>query len=196
MLGPNGGGKTTFIKAITKLIKPSLGSVFCNTKNIGYLPQNFLISKNFPATVFEIIYSGFIKQRLIPNKQQLKIIDKLLNDMKIVHLRKKLISELSGGELQRVLFARAIVNSPSLLILDEPSSALDPLFRKFFYSYVEKLNKENNITIIMITHDLSSVNSVECVDRVIYIDRSIKFDGRFCDYYDKYLKEAKHVHIS
>lgn len=194
LLGPNGGGKTTFIKAIYNLIKPSKGKITNTFTNIGYLPQNMKVKRAFPASVFEVIYSGFKKQHLFPKKQQKKIISKLLNDVNATHLKNKLISELSGGQLQRVLLVRALVNDPELLILDEPTSALDPEFRKFFNEYIDKINKKGT-TIIMITHDLSGINVLECRDRVLYIDKILTYNGIFCDFHKNILRSEKHAHL-
>lgn len=194
LLGPNGGGKTTFIRTINSLIKPSIGSVNNTFKNIGYLPQNMKVKKAFPASVFEVIYSGFKKQYIFPKKQQKEKIDKLLTDVNALHLKNKLISELSGGQLQRVLLVRSLVNDPDLLILDEPTSALDPQFRKFFNEYIDKINKKGT-TIIMITHDLSGINVLECRDRVLYIDKTLTYNGIFCDFHKDILRSEKHAHL-
>lgn len=191
-LGPNGGGKTTLVKAIANILKPSSGELEVNTNDIGYLPQNLKINKNFPASVFEIIYSGFYKQRLFPTKEQKQVIDNLLINMEILDLKNKLIGELSGGQLQRVLLCRSLVNNPKLLILDEPTSAIDVNFKNILFEYIEKLNKEKNITIIIITHDLSGIDYVECKDKVYYIDKTIKYKGRFCDYHKEFLGREKH----
>lgn len=194
LLGPNGGGKTTFIKTLCNVLKPSKGKIINKFKNIGYLPQNMKVKKQFPASVFEVIYSGFEKQYFFPKKSQKEKIDKLMQDVNIQNLKHKLISELSGGQLQRVLLVRSLVNDPDLLILDEPTSALDPEFRKFFNQYINNINKKGT-TIIMITHDLSGINVLECRDRVLYIDKTLTYNGIFCDFHKNVLRSDKHAHL-
>ena len=193
ILGPNGGGKSSLIKVLTKLLKPISGEVINNETNIGYLPQSLKIKSNFPASVKEVIYSGVKNRYLIKKKGQLKRIDELLQLINFSDSKNKLINELSGGELQRVLFARAIINNPSLLILDEPTSAMDLNFRVLLYDYLDKLNKAGT-TIIIITHELSGIDYVKCQNKILYIDKEIKFFGSFCDYEQNILnKEHHHV---
>lgn len=191
ILGPNGGGKTTIIKIIAGILKPTSGQVVVNTDQIGYLPQHFKAKKGFPATVFEVIYSGFDKQYLIPKKEQIELIEYWLNIMNIKNYENKRIGDLSGGEQQRVFIIRALVRKPKLLILDEPTSALDPNFRQVFYSILDKLNNEG-VTILNITHDLDP-NYLSCEHHVLYVDRHIKFDGKYCDYHQEFGGEHSHV---
>ncbi len=193
ILGPNGGGKSSLIKVITKLIKPTSGNVYNNEPNIGYLPQSLKIKSNFPASVAEVIYSGYKHKFLFKRKKQVARINELLNLIMLPNCKNKLINELSGGELQRVLFARAIVNNPKLLILDEPTSAMDLTFRVLLYDYLEKLNNEGT-TIIIITHELSGIDYVKCKNKILYIDKEIKFYGSFCDY-EKNILNKEHHHV-
>lgn len=191
ILGPNGGGKTTLIKILTGLLKPTSGKVLVEVKNVGYLPQHLQAKKAFPATVFEVIYSGFKKQHLIPSKNQIKIIDEWLEKMNMSNFKYKNIGDLSGGERQRVYLIRALINDPDLLILDEPTSALDPNFRQVFYKIIDSLNQKGT-TIINITHDLDP-NYLSCNHHVLYVDRMIKFDGKYCDYHTQFGDEESHV---
>lgn len=191
ILGPNGGGKSTLIKLMSQMIKPTSGEITINTDKIGYLPQHFRSKKGFPATVFEVIYSGFQKQYLVPKKEQLEIIDYWLTKMDICGFKNKKIGDLSGGEQQRVFLIRALIRDPELLILDEPTSALDPNFRQVFYQMLDELYK-SGMTIINITHDIDP-NYLSCQHHVLYVDRAIKFDGKYCDYHQKYGEKDKHV---
>ena len=182
ILGPNGSGKTTLIKSILKLVKPSSGKIVNNFKTVSTLFQKQVDSANFPASVFEILKcSQNSKLSSISFNHK---IDKWLGIMKISNLKNKLIGELSGGELQRVMFIKTILNEPELLILDEPTSAIDPDFRKEFNKILDNINKKGT-AIILITHDLSGLNPY-CKNKVLFLDREIKFYGSFCDYHIKY----------
>lgn len=191
ILGPNGGGKTSLIKVLADITKPTSGNVVVKANKIGYLPQHFKSNKQFPATVFEVIYSGFDKQYLIPKKEQIKIIDYWLEKMQVSNFKCKKIGDLSGGEQQRIFFIRSLVKNPELLILDEPTSALDPNFRLVFYDILDELSK-SGITIINITHDFDP-NYLSCDHHVLFVDRTIKFDGKYCDYHTKFGGEHLHV---
>lgn len=192
ILGPNGGGKTTIIKIMAGLLKPTHGNVKLDFKKIGYLPQHFRSKKGFPATVFEVIYTGFTKQYLIPKKEQKQLINKWLKIMGIEGLLHKKISDLSGGQQQRVFLVRALIKEPDLLILDEPTSALDPDFREKFYKLLNGLN-DSGTTILNITHDLNK-DFAKCEHKVIYVDQEIKFNGKYCDYRTKY-QDSEHHHV-
>ena len=191
ILGPNGGGKTTLIKILAEIIKPTSGEFVVNAKSIGYLPQHFRSKKAFPATVFEVIYSGFDKQYLIPKLEQIEKIDYWLEKMRVSDFKDKKIGDLSGGEQQRIFFIRSLVKDPELLILDEPTSALDPNFRLVFYDILDELSKQG-LTIINITHDFDP-NYLSCDHHVLYVDRTIKFDGKYCDYHTEFGGEHLHV---
>jgi zinc transport system ATP-binding protein len=172
IIGPNGGGKTTLLKLILGLISPEKGKVNLNVdrSKIGYLPQYLNIKRDFPITVKNAIMYGLPKDRPVSREDYLEIIDEL----KLSDLLEKKVSDLSGGQLQRVLLARAVVSQPELLILDEPTSNIDPYGTFCFFSYLEKLN--DKMTILMVTHNLglimSGVKSVACVNRrLLYLDK-------------------------
>src|SRR5690554_933203 len=122
IIGPNGSGKTTLVEVLTNLKKPTSGNFKINESNVGFLPQNLTVKKNFPITVKEVILSG-------NEKTDYSMLEKWLEIMDIKHLEDKNISYLSGGEQQRVFLVRTLLSNPKLLILDEPTSALDPTFR-------------------------------------------------------------------
>lgn len=173
IIGPNGSGKTTLVEVLTNLIKKTSGDIIINSKNIGYLPQNLNVKKNFPITVFEVIKSG------VNNfKNGKKINEKIKNYLRLMDLtgmENKNMALLSGGQQQRVFLIRTLINEPDLLILDEPTSALDPDFREGFYIFLKSLQENNNTTIINITHDLNDLNLENSL--VLYIDKEIKFLG-------------------
>ena len=176
IIGPNGGGKTTLLKTILNLIKPTEGSILFYKKgievakaNIGYLPQINQIDKKFPISVFDVILSGItLKKSLFSSytkkqKEQARVIVK---QMGLEDLIDRPIGALSGGQLQRALLGRAIVDNPDILILDEPNSYVDKRFESNFYKILEEINKTT--AVIMVSHDvgtvLSMVKNIACVN--------------------------------
>ncbi len=179
IIGPNGAGKSSLVKAILGLIKPCQGEIMLENPVIGYLPQKtYTNDKAFPATVKEIISLGLLgtkKHPKIVNASDKEKIDITLKKLKITELKNRKIGSLSGGEQQRVLLARAIVNNPSILILDEPTSALDPEFKKEFNDIIHKLNTIDKVTILLITHDNSSIKQHS--NKIMYVNREIIYYG-------------------
>lgn len=178
IIGPNGGGKTTLLRTIMGLIKPTEGKIsFYNHDgdkvskiNIGYLPQLNKIDQKFPITVFEVILSGLsMPGRLLSLSISQKIkqrVHDVAEQMGVEQLLKRPIGELSGGQLQRVLLGRSIIDNPELLILDEPISYVDKLFETNFYKILDEISEQ--MAIILVSHDigtiLSTVKNVLCVN--------------------------------
>lgn len=179
IIGPNGGGKTTLLRTIMGLIKPTNGKIsFYNEEgksvskiNIGYLPQLNKIDQKFPITVFDVILSGLsVGLRLpflsLPTKYNLRV-HEIAEQMGVEKLLKRPIGELSGGQLQRVLLGRSIIDNPVLLILDEPISYVDKQFETNFYKILDEIN--SRMAIILVSHDigtiLSMVENVLCVNQ-------------------------------
>ncbi|MBF0472229.1 MAG: metal ABC transporter ATP-binding protein [Nitrospirae bacterium] len=193
LAGPNGAGKTTLIKAVLNLLPLSTGEIklfgiqqkkFDDWGKIGYLPQKIsTINPLFPATVDEVVMLGLLSQKKWPKrtiKQDQTVINEVLDQLGIIDLKKRMLSELSGGQQQKVLLARTLVSNPSILIFDEPSTALDPESRETFYALMQRLNKKDGITIILITHDTASIGSY--ANKLLYIDKSIIYFGMFSDF--------------
>ena len=163
IVGPNGSGKSTLVKGILGLIKPMKGKViYHNLKQnfIGYMPQETKVDANFPASVFEIVLSGFLNRTLFYSKKDK---EQAINNLRILGIEKlkdKCFCDLSGGQRQKVLLARSLCATSKLLILDEPSNNLDSKSKKELYNIISNLNKNNSITIIMITHDLDHDNLI------------------------------------
>ena len=165
IVGPNGSGKSTLVKGILGLIKPIKGKVIYNglkQNYIGYMPQETKVDSNFPASVLEIVLSGTLnKEKSIFYKKDQK--ELALNNLKLLGIEKlkdKNFCDLSGGQRQKVLLARSLCASSKLLILDEPSNNLDSKSKSELYKTIIDLNKNHNITIIMITHDLDHDNLI------------------------------------
>lgn len=165
VVGPNGSGKSTLIKGILGLIKPIKGEVIYNDLKqnfIGYMPQETLVDKNFPASVYEIVLSGTLNsiKSCFYTKREKDIALYNLKVLGIEKLKNKNFCDLSGGERQKVLLARSLCATSKLLILDEPSNNLDSKSKKDLYDIITSLNRKNNISIIMITHDLDHDNLI------------------------------------
>ena len=180
IIGPNGAGKTTLFCLILRLLEGYQGKITLfgedirnnrkALKKIGYIPQKKNIDQGFPATVEEIVSLGVLERKT--NK------DKVISAIKVVGLleqKNKRIGELSGGQQQRVLIAKALVNEPQLLILDEPTTGIDLETQDKFYALLRELNSENNITIILASHDLDAINKL--ANKVACINRKMSFHG-------------------
>ena len=159
VLGSNGVGKSTLIKGMLGLIKPIEGKITYHTDNIGYMPQETRVDPNFPASVLEVIMSGFINKvgiRPFYNKNEKK------------------------KALEKVLLARSLCATENLLILDEPSNNLDQKSKSEFYTTLKHLNEGHNITIIMITHDIDSDSLIG--NKVLALSQDGYYFGKTDDY--------------
>jgi zinc transport system ATP-binding protein len=183
IIGPNGGGKTTLIKVILGLLKPKTGEVkyFYDADKkdnfIGYLPQIHNIDKKFPILVEDVVLSGFMsKFRLLrkTSRYERMLSEQEMEKMGIIHLRKRPIGELSGGQMQRVFLCRAIVSKPKLLILDEPNNNVDNKFESDLYEILSKLNE--TVAIMIVSHDIGIISTyiktIVCVNQYVYYHNS------------------------
>lgn len=193
LVGPNGAGKTTLIKAILGLLPISSGHIklfgkdrhiFSDTATIGYLPQNHSgINPLFPASVEEVVLLGLLSSKTFPKiiqKSDKEKIKKILETLGISHLGHTMIATLSGGQQQRVLLARTLISNPSLILFDEPSTALDPESRKDFFQLIQKINIENKVTIILITHDMGYIGAY--ANKLLYIDQKLIHFGPISEF--------------
>ena len=180
VIGANGSGKSTLMKTLVGLLKPTSGTITIKARRMGYLPQKLEVKKQFPMTVKEVIYSGLNRTKIRISDDDLILIKDWLKRMEISNLIDQSMANLSGGQQQRVYLIRALINDPDLLILDEPTSALDPSFREKFHDFLFNLQKEKNMTIIHVTHDLTDAVKKEC--KIMYVDQSMKFFGCYKDF--------------
>ena len=192
IVGYNGSGKSSIIKSMVGLVNINSGNIKYNiSKNdISYLPQTNKIPLNFPASVFEIVLTGTQKNGFkLPfySNNDRELAKNALKDLKMEEFSNKRIGDLSGGQLQRALLARALAKRPKLLILDEPCSGLDESVTKNFYSLLNDLNKNQNITIVMVSHDMENV--LEYSKSVLLMNKTIKFWGP-AEEWKQYRKEG------
>ncbi|MFN3873737.1 MAG: metal ABC transporter ATP-binding protein [Ignavibacterium sp.] len=162
IVGPNGAGKTTLMKILLGLIKVDLGEVKILGKHpdeidpqlIGYVPQIKTMDRNFPALAIELVASGLLRKwpwsvKGVDKENSIKALEMV----KAEHLALRPITELSGGELQRVCLARSIVRNPKLVVLDEPATGIDAIGEADLYNLLEAYQHKSNATVLMITHD-------------------------------------------
>lgn len=180
ILGENGSGKSTFVKTLLGLLEPVSGSIeFKNRKKngIGYLPQQTEVQRDFPATVGEIVLSGCQgKGGLFYSKRDKESAECAMKKTGILNLSKRSYRELSGGQQQRVLLSRALCAADDMLLLDEPAAGLDPESTEIMYSIIEKLNKDDGVTVLMVTHDISS--AMRYARHVLHIGKQVTFSPR------------------
>ncbi len=186
ILGENGSGKSTLMKTILGLQAPISGTILTGDglrKNeIGYLPQQTQAQKDFPASVREIVLSGCqgrCGSRPFYSKEEKRLAEENIGKMGIGSLTKRCYRELSGGQQQRVLLARALCATRKMLLLDEPVSGLDPRVTAEMYGLIERLNREEGITVIMISHDISA--ALKYASHILHIGDSVFF-GTKTDY--------------
>ncbi|WCR59118.1 MAG: Zinc import ATP-binding protein ZnuC [Wolbachia endosymbiont of Ctenocephalides felis wCfeF] len=173
ILGPNGGGKTSLVKAVAGINKNCTGSVmFADDIKISYMPQNFSISNLMPITVEYFLLNSFSTKL----KKDQSIVTEAIELVGIGNILKNQVSEISAGQTQLLLLARCLIAEPDLIILDEPVSAMDVSARAKFYDIISKIAKKRLVSILMTSHDLSSI--VPCSDYIICINNTIYCQGK------------------
>ena len=180
IVGENGSGKSTLMKTILGLQQPVRGRILTldglRKNEIGYLPQQTQVQKDFPASVREIVLSGCqgrCGSRPFYNKEEKQLAADAMEKMQIAQLAKRCYRKLSGGQQQRVLLARALCATRKMLLLDEPVSGLDPKVTAEMYALIEKLNREDGITVIMISHDIAA--AVKYASHILHIGDTVFF---------------------
>ncbi|MFZ6014780.1 MAG: metal ABC transporter ATP-binding protein [Patescibacteria group bacterium] len=169
IIGPNGSGKSTLLKAVLGLVEHT-GSIKVFGKDIkevlndvGYVPQRFKFDDSFPLTVGEFLELSQLKKENIARRKE------VLTEVEMQKFEQKLMGELSGGQMQRVLIAKALLNNPKILFLDEATAGVDVEGEKNFYEIINHLNKEHGLTIVLISHEINMVykfaTQVVCLNR-------------------------------
>ncbi|NLC87678.1 MAG: metal ABC transporter ATP-binding protein [Clostridiaceae bacterium] len=178
IVGENGSGKSTLLKCIVGLNKGYTGQISIDEK-VGYLPQKTEIQTNFPASIEEVVLSGTISNNInsiFYKKDDKEKASRIMKELGIYDIRKKSFIDLSGGQQQRVLIARAMCATEKTIILDEPTNGLDPKVAKQIYEMLDKLKKEKNLSILMVSHDID--RALKYTDKVIEIENGeIKYNG-------------------
>ncbi len=200
IVGENGSGKSTLIKTLLGLIPPIQGQILTGDSlhhnEIGYLPQQSAIQKDFPASVAEIVISGCLNRcglRPFYNRAEKQLAAANMHNLGIADLAKRCYRELSGGQQQRVLLARALCATRKLLLLDEPVSGLDPKAATDMYQLIKRLNEEDQITVIMISHDIDAALSF--ASHILHIGtKRPLFYGKATDYSDSNIGKAFGYH--
>lgn len=188
LVGPNGGGKTTLIKLILGLLKPDEGEIklfntpiekFQHREKIGFVSQKAnSFNAGFPATVFEVVSTGLTAKlgyfKLMKKSHREQVLA-AIEMVDMLDYAFENIGNLSGGQQQRVFIARALVNEPELMILDEPTVGVDQGNVKRFYELLDKLNKEQQITMLLVTHDTGIMT--EYATDIVCLNRTLHFHG-------------------
>ena len=207
VIGPNGGGKTTLLKAILGLLSPIAGEIVFaesmtegNTHRIGYLPQINNIDRKFPVTVYDVVRSGLMSRKRIIGRYSSKENERandLMSEMGISDIRNKAIGELSGGQIQRALLCRALVNDPKLLILDEPNTYVDNRFERELYEKLKILNEK--LAILLVSHDLGTIStyvkSYACVNSSLHFHSGNKVTPELLKSYECPIQIISHGEI-
>jgi zinc transport system ATP-binding protein len=186
LIGSNGAGKTTLLKMLVGLLKPQTGKVrlfgeditkFKDWERIGYVPQKNSFNPLFPATVKEVVISGLYgKKKMFQRlqKQDYRKCQDAMHAMGIEELANNLIGQLSGGQQQRVFLARALVNNPDLLILDEPTVGIDTETQEGFFRMIRHMHQHHNITFLMVSHDIDMMQAY-LGSEPVYTSGKLKF---------------------
>ncbi len=181
IIGPNGGGKTTLLRIALGVLKPQMGTVKLlgdvpqKTRiRAGYIPQETSSNKWFPISVLDVVLMGLLSRRPLFHrytKSDRKKASAILDELKLSHLVNKSIGDLSGGQRQKVLLARALVSEPKILFLDEPTASIDTLGQDEIYEFLLRINKTGT-TVVLVTHNVGAVStyirSVACINKSLF----------------------------
>jgi len=189
ILGPNGGGKSTFLKIILGLLKPQKGKIEINERKISYVSQTTSLNdSSFPATVKEVVSLGLVdnKLRIFSSRLDKEKINNILEEFDLLKLKNKLISELSGGQLQKVKIAKALISNPSLVVLDEPDAGIDEHGHELLVETINDLNKRG-VSILFVSHHK---DDLEHANKIYFIE-----DGKILPYEEELKRGHHHVNL-
>jgi zinc transport system ATP-binding protein len=186
LIGPNGGGKTTLIQLLLGLLTPTRGRVTIDGLDprdaiargdvVGYLPQNPPVPRDFPVNVRQIVRAGLVGKTgtfRAHRREDLRFVDELIDRIGLNELAHTPVGELSGGQMQRVLIARALAPRPKLLLLDEPTTGIDRSGQQRFIEFVEGLKNELGLTVVLVSHDLRAVSAI--ADRIACLNLTLHY---------------------
>lgn len=178
VIGPNGGGKTTLIKAILGLLRPWSGEVASRIPrgHMGYVPQFSTFDRSFPLRVRDVVLMGKLGRRGLLRRytrEDRDEVERVLERLKLLDVARAHVAEVSGGQLQRVLIARALAGDPGILFLDEPTASIDAESREVLREILEELNQR--IPVVVVTHDVTSISSM--VQQIACINRRLFYHG-------------------
>lgn len=205
VIGPNGGGKTTLLKVILGQIKPQKGTIEFNNSllrqnRIGYLPQMAAGDNSFPVTVTDVILSGLMIQKGIVarmSSEDRKRAKSVIDELGLGTIEKSPLSEISGGQLQRVFLGRAIIGNPELLLLDEPDNFVDATFENDFYEKLHQLNER--MAILLVSHDVGTISfhvkTFACVNRKLHYHPSPEITNEQLSAYDCPIQLVTHGRV-
>lgn len=182
IVGENGSGKSTLVKSLLGLKSVEKGQIVfgdgLRQNEIGYLPQQTDVQKDFPASVYEVVLSGRLNSRGIRpfyTSSDKKTAFEKMKMLGISDLSRQCFRDLSGGQKQRVLLARALCATKTLLLLDEPVTGLDPIVTAEFYELIQRINKESGIAVVMVSHDIES--AVKYATHILHLQEKVLFFG-------------------
>ena len=187
IVGDNGSGKSTLLRGLLGLLPPQSGEIWRSPElrrgNLGYLPQQTQAQRDFPATVYEVVLSGCLNQKGMhffysPAQKSAALMN--MGKLGVLELKDQCYLDLSGGQQQQVLLARALCAASKLLILDEPITGLDPAAAQDLYKLLSYLNRKEGMAIVMVTHDLKA--ALQSARTVLHIGRSSYFCGSVAEY--------------
>lgn len=168
--GPNGGGKTTLLRIILGLLKPTSGTVSVSPEaRVGYLPQKNMIDSHFPISVTEVVASGLLATKGLTTAEREAKVNAIIDEVGLRQHADRPIGELSGGQLQRALLGRAIISGPNLLVLDEPLSYIDKRFEQRLYDIIA--HAALTATVLLVSHEMSTISAM--ANRHLIIDRTL-----------------------
>lgn len=210
IIGPNGGGKSTLLKLMLGLLTPTKGEIFLyetpinkfkDWSKVGYVSQHAThIDPHFPMTVEEVVTMGRYPQIGLfrfPTQKDKNIVKEALSQVEMLQFKDRLVGDLSGGQQQRIFIARALAGKPEVIVLDEPTVGIDVKTQKQFYTLLQKLNTELNLTLVLVSHELDIVGHEST--EIAYINRELVYYGlpnKFLhsEYFEKLTGKGVHSH--